>query len=135
MLEHVRALTAEASSRLARAESAEVRLEELEANRAVISMRSIWLYPYAYHVGVFEHALEDFRRPTLPADAEGEREGKHQPGKDDEEAVAHDVAADLHLLEGYQDDESDCLRVVHFQELNATSATSGFKWSSCPYPN
>ena len=38
------------------------------------------------------------------------------------------------IVNDYQDDESDCLRVVHFQELNATSATSGFKWSSCPYP-
>ena len=38
------------------------------------------------------------------------------------------------IVNNYQDDPDDCLRVVHFVNLNATNTPSGFKWTSCQYP-
>ena len=47
-------------------------------------------------------ALEELGGPFLPAEAEGERQPEHEAPEQDEEAVAHDVAADLHLVERHR---------------------------------
>src|SRR5688572_31483837 len=41
------------------------------------------------------------------AEAEGEGEREYQPGEHDEEALAHDVAADVHLVERDEHHEGD----------------------------
>jgi hypothetical protein len=38
------------------------------------------------------------------------------------------------IVNNYQEDPDDCLRVVHFVNLNAPNTPSGSKWTSCQYP-
>lgn len=38
------------------------------------------------------------------------------------------------IVNNYQEDPDDCLRVVYFVNLNAPSTPTGFKWTSCQYP-
>src|SRR4051812_29088573 len=52
-------------------------------------------------------ALEQVGGPFAAAETEGEREREHHAAEQDEKGVAHDLAADLHLLERDQHDERE----------------------------
>ena len=52
-------------------------------------------------------ALQHLRRPVLAAQAEGERQREHHAGEHDEEGLAHDVAADVDLVERDQHHEGE----------------------------
>ncbi len=54
--------------------------------------------------------LDPVGRPVLAGQAEGQRQGEHDAAEDDQEALAHDVAADLDLVERDQHHEQqDCV--------------------------